>query len=181
MTAPRLRWARVARIAVPAGIAIALAPWLLVCARTYPAHPLQFDHAIYQYTAWCIRHGERLYGDVAVPDGPFITWLHAVVQIIAGESDAAFRWADLAIQSAGAFAIGLAVASHRRRVAWAAAIAVLWLAQYFRYDWLWTAQREAYYAIFGYLGMGLRPRAACLSARSCSESRSARSSSRSGC
>jgi hypothetical protein len=140
---------------VPAGIAITLVPWIVICARTYPAHPLQFDHTIYQYTAWCIRHGERLYGDVAMPDGPFITWLHALIQIIAGESDRAFRWADLVIQIAGASAIGFVVAARRHRWLWATAIAALWLAQYFRYDWLWTAQREAYYAMVGYLGMAL--------------------------
>jgi hypothetical protein len=155
MTAPLLRRPEVARVAVPAGVAIALVPWIVVCARTYPAHPLQFDHTIYQYTAWSIRHGDRLYRDVAVPDGPFITWLHAVIQILVGESDAAFRWADLVIQVAGATAIGWVVAPLRRRTPWAVAIAALWLAQYFRYDWLWTAQREAYYAIAGYLGMGL--------------------------
>lgn len=145
----------VVRVGVPAVVAIALVPWIVVCARTYPAHPLQFDHTIYQYTAWCIRHGERLYGDVAVPDGPFITWLHALVQSLVGESDAAFRWADLVIQTAGAFAIGFACAPRRHRLVWTAAIAALWLAQYFRYDWLWTAQREAYYAIVGYLGMAV--------------------------
>ena len=143
------------RTAFPAVLALALAPWILYCARSYPDHALYFDHSMYQYTAWCIRHGERLYRDVAVPDGPFITWLHALVQIFAGESDRAFRWADLVIQTGGAVAIGAVVAPYRGRAAWACAIAALWLAQYFHYDWHWTAQRESYYALCGYLGMAL--------------------------
>ncbi len=130
-------------------------PWIAYCARSYPDHALYFDHSIYQYTAWCIRHGDKLYRDVAVPDGPFITWLHAVVQIVVGESDRAFRWADLAIQTTGALAIAAVLAPYRGRVAWAGGIGALWLAQYFRYDWHWTAQREAYYALCGYLGMAL--------------------------
>ena len=140
---------------VPAIAALALVPWIAYCARTYPDHALYFDQSMYQYTGWCIRHGARLYADVAVPDGPFITWLHAAIQAIAGESDRAFRWADLVIQTTGALAIGAVIAPYRARLAWAAAIAALWLAQYFRYDWHWTAQREAYYALVGYLGMAV--------------------------
>jgi hypothetical protein len=142
-------------VLLPAAAVIALVPWIAFCARTYPDHPLYFDHSMYQYTAWCIRHGARLYRDVAVPDGPFITWLHAAIQSVAGESDRAFRWADLAIQLGGTLAIGAVLAPRRVRVPWALAIASLWLAQYFHYDWLWTAQREAYYALVGYLGMAL--------------------------
>jgi hypothetical protein len=140
-------------IAVPAVAIAALLPWVIYCARSYHEHALYFDHSMYQYTGWCIRNGVSLYDQVAVPDGPFITWLHALVQMIAGESDAAFRVADLVIQSLGAFAVGFVIAPRRRRALWAGAIATLWLAQYFRYDWHWTAQREAYYALVGYLGM----------------------------
>ena len=149
MTRPRLP------VAIPAVAIAALLPWVLYCARSYPAHALYFDHSMYQYTGWCVRHGISLYGEVAVPDGPFITWLHAVVQIVAGESDRAFRIADLVIQTLGAFAVGFVLAPRRRRALWASAIATLWLAQYFRYDWHWTAQREAYYALAGYLGMAM--------------------------
>lgn len=143
------------RIAVPIAAAVLLVPWIIYCARTYPWHALYFDHSMYQYTGWAVRHGDRLYLDVAVPDGPFITWLHALIQTTAGESDRAFRWADLVIQTAGALGIGAVLAPYRARSAWMAAIASVWLAQYFRYDWHWTAQREAYYALVGFLGMGI--------------------------
>jgi hypothetical protein len=143
------------RIAVPAAATLVLVPLIVYCARTYPWHALYFDHTMYQYTGWCIRHGETLYDSVAVPDGPFITWLHALIQAVAGESDRAFRWADLAIQTGGALGIGALLAPYRARLAWAPAFASLWLAQYFRYDWHWTAQREAYYALAGYAGMAL--------------------------
>jgi hypothetical protein len=154
--ASRLASPRVSpRVLVAIAATLVLAPLIAYCARTYPWHALYFDHTIYQYTAWCIRHGETLYDTVAVPDGPFITWLHALIQAIAGESDRAFRWADLAIQTGGALAIGALLSPYRARLAWAFAIAALWLAQYFRYDWHWTAQREAYYALAGYTGMAL--------------------------
>lgn len=144
-----------ARAVAAIATACVLVPLVAYCARSYPRHALYFDQTMYQYTAWCLRHGERLYDTVAVPDGPLITWIHAAVQMLVGTSDPAFRWADLVIQVTCALAIGALVAPYRARVAWAAAVAALWLAQYFRYDWHWTAQREAYYSLIGYAGMAL--------------------------
>jgi hypothetical protein len=147
----------------PLVLPLALSPWIVVSLAHFVHHTLYFDPANYQYTAWCIRHGERLYDSVGVPDGPFITMLHALVQSLVGESDQAFRRADLWIHGLGAAAIGAVLAPRAAergravvvRLVWALVGASLWLAYYLTFDWYWTVQREAYYALFGFLGAAL--------------------------
>ena len=85
-------------------------PWIGASFAHFVPHTLYFDPINYQYTAWCIRHGERLYDTVGVPDGPFITMLHAAVQTLVGESDAAFRRADSWIHTLGSMAMGVVLA-----------------------------------------------------------------------
>jgi hypothetical protein len=143
------------RILVPSLAAIILLPLVIFCARSYGEHALYFDQMIYQYTAWSIRHGDKLYDSVAVLDGPLITLLHAGIQTIAGESDAAFRWGDLVIQLFGAMTIAVALAPYRLRLPWAAMFVAVFFAQYFRFDWGAVAQREAYYGLIGYAGMAV--------------------------
>jgi hypothetical protein len=143
-----------------------LLPWIGASFAHFVHHTLYFDPINYQYTAWCIRHGERLYDTVGVPDGPFITMLHAAVQTLVGESDAAFRRADLWIHTLGSMAMGVVLApvarpGHHRakavveRMVWALVAASLWLSYYLTFDWHWTVQREAYYSLFGCLGVAL--------------------------
>jgi hypothetical protein len=150
----------------PLILPLLLLPWIGSSFAHFVHHTLYFDPINYQYTAWCVRHGERLYDTVGVPDGPFITMLHAFVQILVGQSDAAFRCADLWIHTVGAAMIGLAVAPAPSvsaepgrafvvRVVWALVAASLWLSYYLTFDWQWTIQREAYYSLFGYLGVAL--------------------------
>jgi hypothetical protein len=152
LAAPRT-WRDLAPLVLP----LALYPWIRTSFKNFVPHTLYFDAINYQYTAWCIRHGERLYDTVAAPDGPFITMLHALVQVIVGDSDHAFRRADLWIQTLGSAAIGAALAppGWLRRAVWAPVGAAIWLSYYLTFDWHWTIQREAYYSLFGYLGAAL--------------------------
>jgi hypothetical protein len=148
---------RTLRDLAPLVLPLALLPFLAVAFGNYVPQTLYFDAINYQYTAWCVRHGERLYRTVGVPDGPFITVLHALVQMVVGESDHAFRRADLWIQTLGSAAIGAALAPGRRwnRLIWALVGAALWLSYYLTFDWHWTIEREAYYSLFGFLGASL--------------------------
>ncbi len=148
---------RALRDVAPLVLPLGLFPFLAVAFSNYAPHTLYFDAINYQYTAWCVRHGERLYDTVGVPDGPFITILHAVVQMLVGESAPAFRRADLWIQTLGSAGIGAALAPGRRwnRLIWAAVAATLWLSSYLTFDWHWTIEREAYYSLFGLLGASL--------------------------
>jgi hypothetical protein len=48
-----------------------LLPWLCVCARYYANGSVFRDTTMFNYASWCLLHGERMYGTVAVMDGPF--------------------------------------------------------------------------------------------------------------
>ncbi len=115
-----------------------------------------------QYSGWAIRHGSKLYGDVAAPDGPFIHYLHALIQMFVGITDAGFRKGDLFIQVVLSAAMGAAlaprfatgrIAGATQRFAWALLGVALWMSWYLTANWEHTAQRDPYYALFGYLGM----------------------------
>jgi hypothetical protein len=148
----------------PGVLAIAFVPFLWPLVRLEMHEPLFSDTLVFQYQAWCIRHGLHLYRDVGTADGPFINYLQAAIQVFSGLSDHGFRKADLVFQGAGGAAIGAIVApaiDPRRsvrwlhRLAWAAAAGSLWLAWYLTIEWEGTTQREGFYAVFGSLGLVL--------------------------
>jgi hypothetical protein len=153
------------RAAAVAIVPLALSPSLIVEARKELASPLFRDAAQCQYSGWCILHGLKLYRDVGAPDGPLIHFLHAFLQIIAGNNtDAGCRRADLAFQIFCSGAMGVAFAPRVEgsrlgglltRAAWALLAAALWLAWYFAQGWDQTVQRDAYFGLLGYLGLVL--------------------------
>jgi hypothetical protein len=145
-------------------IPLALSPWIGRQLRKELDCPLFRDAMQAQYTAWCLRHGMKLYRDVGAPDGPFIHFLHAFVQMFVGITDAGFRRGDLVLQVAGSGAMGALLAPRfaetraaavLQRVAWALLSAGLWLAWYLYQGYAQTVQRDAYFALFGYLGLVL--------------------------
>jgi hypothetical protein len=155
---------RTMRGLAPAILAVAFAPFLPPLIRLELKEPLFSDTLVFQYTGWCIRHGMRLYRDVGMADGPFIHYLHAVIQLFAGITDRGFRKFDLLMQIGCGGAIGALVAPSAdprrasrvlQRLAWAAAGAALWLSWYFTLRWQWTTQREVYYSDFGLFGTAL--------------------------
>jgi len=152
------------RALAPFAVPLALAPLIMSAMRTNLREPLFSDSLVFQYTAWCIRHGLRLYRDVGAQDGPTIHYLHAAIQAIVGITDRGFRRADLAIQIVGSGTMGALLApalDPRRRVrsltraAWATATAAIWLSWYFTFGWEGTTQREGFYSMFGSVGMVL--------------------------
>jgi hypothetical protein len=155
---------RALRGLMPALVALTLTPFLVAEVILELKEPLFSDQLVFQYTAWCIRHGMRLYRDVGMADGPFIHYLDAAIQVFAGISDRGFRKADLVLQLVGSGCMGALVApsdhpkAWARRVhgaAWAGLGATLWLSWYFLFGWDGTTQREAFYGLFGSTGLAL--------------------------
>ncbi len=140
-----------------------LLPWLGRELHSELSAPLFRDAAMMQYTGWCIRHGMRLYQDAATPDGPFIHFFHALLQVFWGITDQGARRGDLLVQVVGATLFGAAIAPRpsdtRSRVTvvtvWALLGAIAWLSWYLTGGWEHTVQRDPYYALFGYVGMAL--------------------------
>ncbi len=121
------------------------------------------DQGIFQYVAWALRNGERAYVDVRDINGPLPHLWHMVMQALGGEDEHTFRTIDTWML---VLAYGLGIATMPRwidlevkprgLVFWAlAGIGVLG-AQYVRYDWWHTAQRESLYAVLIFASVALQ-------------------------
>jgi hypothetical protein len=147
---------------VPAIIAVvALVP---ACRAVYAQSfaILGRDQGIFQYVAWSLRNGEKLYRDVHEINGPLPHAWHMVMQLLGGEDEHVFRTIDtmllvcvytLAAASMPRW-IGLGgsdESSRSRRilvaVLWGLAGLAVFGSQYARYDWWHTAQREGLYSL----------------------------------
>ncbi|HEX4406922.1 MAG TPA: hypothetical protein VH560_18920, partial [Polyangia bacterium] len=156
--------ARCLRAATPGIVPFVFLPFLVPIFRVEINEPLFGDTAVFQYTGWCIRHGMRLYRDVGMADGPFIHYLHAMMQVFAGHSDRGFRIVDLFVQAIGGGLIGFFLAPMVdlppagrvvQRAAWGGLGAVTWLAWYLTFDWGTTTERDLYYSLFGGVGVSM--------------------------
>ncbi|HVJ89567.1 MAG TPA: hypothetical protein VM580_07160 [Labilithrix sp.] len=126
------------------------------------------DQGIFQYVAWALRHGERAYRDIHEINGPLPHAWHILMQSIGGEDEHVFRSIDTVMLGAAyTFAaatlprwVGLDIGQGKRKhaalVAWALAGLTLFGAQYTRYDWWHTAQREALYSILVLTSLALQ-------------------------
>lgn len=160
-----LQWARAPGLAAamaPLAIALVFTPWIWACWVNYTHGLLYRDSPIFLYVAWCVRHGERLYDTVAMPDGPFACVIHLFLQVLGGaNTDGAFRRADFALHAVGGAAIGalfVPSAASRpvtSRLVWAAVGCAFWLAALFHWGFTASSQRESYYALFTLLGFAL--------------------------
>jgi hypothetical protein len=151
------------RALVPALVLVGLLPMFVLPIERELGSGLFRDAVMCQYSGWCIRHGVRLYDEVAAPDGPFIHFLHAIFQVFVGIADRGCRKADLVFQVlvSGTFGAVLAPAvttgrgRYVARLAWAALGIGVWLSYYLSLGVDHTVQRDPYYALVGYLGMTL--------------------------
>jgi hypothetical protein len=119
------------------------------------------DQGIFQYVAWALRNGERGYRDIHEINGPLPHAWHLAMQLLGGEDEHVFRSIDtVMLVSAYAFAatmlprwIGLDLGrgeGKRRKGAllvWALAGLAVLGAQYARYDWWHSTQREGLYSV----------------------------------
>jgi hypothetical protein len=151
------------RALAPALVFVGLLPMFVLPIKHELGSALFRDAMMCQYSAWCIRHGVRLYDEIAAPDGPFIHFLHALFQVFVGIADRGCRKADLVFQIlvSGTFGAVLAPAvtagrgRHAARLAWAALGIGIWLSYYLSLGVDHTVQRDPYFALVGYLGMTL--------------------------
>jgi hypothetical protein len=119
------------------------------------------DQGIFQYVAWALRHGERAYRDIHEINGPLPHAWYMLMQGLGGEDEHVFRSIDTLVQLSAYIAAASAVprwvdldlaqgagprARRGARLAWILAGVAVFAAQYDRYDWWHTTQREALYA-----------------------------------
>jgi hypothetical protein len=125
--------------------------------------PLGRDQGIFQYVAWALRHGARGYRDFHDINGPLPHAWHLLLQSLGGEDSHVFRTLDTgfivsiyALAAAGTpFMLGRKPA-WPEAVAWGLAGVGILGAQYARYDWWHTSQREALYAVLVYASVTLQ-------------------------
>ena len=149
----RAAWVLPAIVAV---IAIVPSAWAL---RAQSFGIFGRDQGIFQYVAWALRHGERVYRDIHEINGPLPHAWHFVMQSLGGEDEHVFRSIDTAMLAAiyllGGLTlprwVGLDLGEGKARrnalVAWTLAGLAIFGAQYARYDWWHTSQREAFYSV----------------------------------
>lgn len=164
--APRF-WRDVLPLLVP----LTLLPWFCVTWGNYTDTFLFRDPAMFQYAAWCMRKGERIYDSIATPDGPLIYIIHAALQLFTRTSEQAFRAADLIFHLIVAFGTGALLSPRGALVRWVAPVvwglfhSSVWLAFLFSFDFGGSVQREQYYVLLGMAGLTLVYRCIDRSAR----------------
>jgi hypothetical protein len=152
-----LRWIVPALVAATCLPATVCALWALTFA------PLGRDQGIFQYVAWALRNGARGYSDFHEINGPLPHAWHLLLQKLGGEDAHVFRSIDtLFIVSVYAVASASIPQWLGRKPSWPEAAAwslaglALLGAQYARYDWWQTSQREALYAVLLYGSLALQ-------------------------
>ncbi len=156
-------WVRqpgVPRTLAPLILAVLMAPWLYFCRDNYIHGLLYRDSTMFLYVAWCVRHGERLYDTVAMPDGPFACVIHMVLQFFGHTNDdGAFRLADLGLHAIGGGVASALLVPRRARHRWTSLLvwtvvgSAVWVAAMFHWGFASSSQREAYYALFTFVGL----------------------------
>ena len=151
----------VLREVAPLAVTVTVAPWLYLALGNYRDGAIFRDVAMFNYAAFCIRKGERMYDTIATPDGPLIYWIEAILQTIAGTSDKLQRRVDIDLQALTGAALALLIVPRApvwkwlRRFVWAILGATLWLGWVLQGDFPQTLQRETYYVSLGLLGVAL--------------------------
>jgi hypothetical protein len=145
---------------VPLLLVAGLLPWLALCVPNYVDQPLWRDPGVFQYVAWCIRRGERLYDGIVMPDGPLVYMIHIPIQLFTGTSDAAFRAVDFGLHASISMLMGALLAGTvpgtrgvAGRAVWALVLCAVWMANVVSPGI--GPQREAYYALLGSLAIVL--------------------------
>lgn len=152
---------RVLRELAPLVLVVAMSPWLKMAFANYVRAALFRDADMFTFASWCVLHGDRLYDQVATPDGPLVYLVYGALNLaVRSTSDQAFHVADLVFQlvTGGLMAALLVPADteHRwlRRITWGLTGGAAW---FVATGWGFTGalQREGYYAALGSLGICL--------------------------
>ncbi|MBX3229642.1 MAG: hypothetical protein KIT84_04845 [Labilithrix sp.] len=141
-------------------VLVALGPALYaVYAQTFAT--LGRDHGIFQYVAWALRHGERAYKDFHEINGPLPHAYFMGMQLLGGEDEHTFRTLDTLVLATSWTVGSLTIPrwaglTTTRPWLWALAGLAVLGAQYTRYDWWHSAQREALYAALVFASLALQ-------------------------
>jgi hypothetical protein len=121
--------------------------------------PLGGDHGIFQYIAWSLGQGERMYESYREMNGPGTAVFHVLFQALGGSDDRTFRLLDLVLNGAAFAFFGACVpgfVGSRRaphlpaapalgaRLGFAAAAFTILMTAYLRLGFWGTAQRESF-------------------------------------
>jgi hypothetical protein len=167
---------RAAARAIAPGLAIALpaAPWVVDASVRASYATLGRDQGIFQYVAWAVSGGAKLYRDVRDVNGPLVVMVHRAFFALGGENERVFRILDLVLVGASAAFAGAclpaldpSVETERedrgpralRAAAFALAAWAAVTAQYLAYGSWDTAQRESFFDAFVLVAIGLQLRA----------------------
>lgn len=151
-----MRRKRILSVVTPLVVALVAAPFVLGAMHRASWATLGRDQGIFQYVAWAIREGDRLYADVRDVNGPLVALVHLVIQMLGGADEHRFRLLDMAISSAAFLLAGAAIPelarrrapSRTTRLAWALATWAVLGAQYVAYGYWDSAQRESFFDWF---------------------------------
>ena len=119
------------------------------------------DQGIFQYVAWALRHGEKAYRDFHDINGPLPHAWHSLLQLFGGADEHVFRSIDtwvlvvayLVLSSGIPRWVGLEV-GRPAKIAWALAGLAVLGAQYVRFGWWHTSQRENLYSWLVFASLG---------------------------
>lgn len=151
-------------VAPPLLVAIPGVAWLWSALARASWASLGRDQGIFQYIAWAVAQGEVAYRDVRDVNGPVITMVHGLFQLLGGGDEHCFRVLDLLFNAASFAIAGALIPSIPQdsrprphlRIAWAFAAVVVLLAQYLVYGFWDTAQRESFLDWFVLVSIALQ-------------------------
>ena len=159
---------RTLRELLPLVLVFAMAPWLITSVRNDLGAPLYRDPSMFAYASWCLRHGQRMYRDFAMPDGPLIFLLQAALEGVFGTSAHGLRVGDLFVHTAAGAWMGAWIVppgGALRRVTWGIVGAATWVTWMLSLGWMSSMQREGYYAALGLGALALAYASAGFGAR----------------
>jgi hypothetical protein len=162
---------RLLRELAPLVVPLAVAPWLAICVQNYAHGNVWRDTTLLNYASWCMLHGDRIYSTVSMMDGPLAFISHAILVLVGGFDESAWRQLDLVFHVLVGGAIGVVLAPRARqydlvrKTVWFVVGASMWLTALSGFDFPASLQREAHYAGLGLLGIALVYRSADSSRR----------------
>jgi hypothetical protein len=152
----------------PALIALPALFWLWFAVRVAALSAYCRDQGHYQYIAWAMLKGEKLYRDIRDMSGPLGAYVHMVFQLLGGTDERPLRVLDLTVTSAvylatGALLVGVTVRGPTGRsgglvvrIGWALAAWTTLMSQFLVYNAWNITQRDSFATWFVLLAVALQ-------------------------
>lgn len=147
-------------------VALPALAWVIYGVRIAVRVPFGRDQGIFQYTAWAVSQGQRLYLDIHDANGPLATWIHLLFQKLGGANEQRFRTLDFAVSIAVFALFGACLPGRLTRVTriprlyeravWAFASSVVLSSGYLLFDWWQSCQRDEFCMWFVIVSVALQ-------------------------